>query len=196
MKGPCGSDGGRRRYDAASPEPMYRVETYGFAAGLSTQRAHYNPARSIALGEFAFRGYTTEGSVSTFTSAGLPDAKARSSAGRSSSGRSTSSPWPPSASHDLVIAAARLQVGRHGVAVQELHRVLLERPDAVVPHHADDGHAVADEGVELHPREAERAVAEQQAHLPVRMRELRRERRAGPAPRQPYGPGSIQQPGS
>src|ERR671911_232841 len=25
MRGPCGSDGGRRRYDAASPEPMYRV---------------------------------------------------------------------------------------------------------------------------------------------------------------------------
>ena len=32
MKGPCGSDGGRRRYDAASPEPMYRVEADGFAA--------------------------------------------------------------------------------------------------------------------------------------------------------------------
>jgi hypothetical protein len=26
MKGPCGSDGGRRRYDAASPEPMYRMK--------------------------------------------------------------------------------------------------------------------------------------------------------------------------
>ena len=44
MKGPCGSDGGRRRYDAASPEPMYRMETNGFAAGhISTQRSHYNP---------------------------------------------------------------------------------------------------------------------------------------------------------
>jgi hypothetical protein len=32
MKGPCGSDGGRRRYDAASPEPMYRVKVDGLAA--------------------------------------------------------------------------------------------------------------------------------------------------------------------
>ena len=27
LKGPCGPDGGRRRYDAASPEPMYQMET-------------------------------------------------------------------------------------------------------------------------------------------------------------------------
>src|SRR3954447_5763385 len=53
MKGPCGSDGGRRRYDAASPEPMYRVKTYGFAAGAPpsqptiTQRAESRqPLRS------------------------------------------------------------------------------------------------------------------------------------------------------
>ena len=26
LKGPCGPDGGRRRYDAASPEPMYRAQ--------------------------------------------------------------------------------------------------------------------------------------------------------------------------
>jgi hypothetical protein len=32
LKGPCGSDGGRRRYDAASPEPMYRVKADGLAA--------------------------------------------------------------------------------------------------------------------------------------------------------------------
>ena len=45
MKGPCGPGGGRRRYDAASPEPMYRVEDAdGLAARrISTQRAHYRP---------------------------------------------------------------------------------------------------------------------------------------------------------
>ena len=41
MKGPCGSDGGRRRYDAASPEPMYRVDPNGFAA------RHVHPAESL-----------------------------------------------------------------------------------------------------------------------------------------------------
>ena len=39
MKGPCGSSGGRRRYDAASPEPMYRVKADGFAA------QQHHPAR-------------------------------------------------------------------------------------------------------------------------------------------------------
>src|SRR3954451_5299634 len=38
---------------------------------------------------------------------------------------------------DLVVARARPQLGRHRVAVEELHRVLLERPDAVVAHHRD-----------------------------------------------------------
>jgi inner membrane transporter RhtA len=47
------------------------------------------------------RGYATDGSVSTLTSAGLPAANARSSAGFSSSGRDTSSPCPPSASTTL-----------------------------------------------------------------------------------------------
>src|SRR3712207_8634074 len=53
------------------------------------------------------------------------------------------------------------------VAVEELHRVLLEPPDSVVAHHADDRHPVAGERVELEPREAERPVAQQQADLPV-----------------------------
>jgi len=34
--------------------------------------------------------------------------------------------------NDLVVAAARLQVGRHVIAVQGLHGVLLQPPDAVV----------------------------------------------------------------
>ena len=43
MKGPCGSDGGRRRYDAASPEPMYRVKADGSAARQATpSAANYN----------------------------------------------------------------------------------------------------------------------------------------------------------
>ncbi len=60
--------------------------------------------------------------------------------------------------------------------------MLLERPDAVVAHHADDRQAVAHEAVELHPREAEGAVAEQQADLPVRVRDLRGERVARARP--------------
>ena len=54
--------------------------------------------------------------------------------------------------------------------------MLLECPDAVVAHHADDVHAVPRERVVLHPREAERAVAEQQHDLALRSRELRRKR--------------------
>ena len=50
--------------------------------------------------------------------------------------------------------------------------MLLERPDAVVAHHADDVHAVARERVELHPGEAEGAVAEQEHDLAVGVREL------------------------
>ena len=58
--------------------------------------------------------------------------------------------------------------------------MLLQRPDAVVAHHADDVHAVARERVELHPAEAERAVAEQQHDLALGVRELGRQRVAGP----------------
>ena len=54
--------------------------------------------------------------------------------------------------------------------------MLLQRPDAVVAHHADHRHAVAHERVELHAREAEGAVAQQQAHLPVGVGELGRQR--------------------
>src|SRR6187399_2339619 len=50
---------------------------------------------------------------------------------------------------DLVIARARPQLGRHRVAVEELHRVLLERPDAVVAHDGDDVDPEPGEGVEL-----------------------------------------------
>ncbi len=57
--------------------------------------------------------------------------------------------------------------------------MLLQRPDPVVPHHADHADPVARERVELHPREAERAVAEQQHDLPLRMRELGCQRVAG-----------------
>src|SRR4051794_21466684 len=44
MKGPCGSDGGRRRYDAASPEPMYQVGTDGLSRTATPPNAtHYRP---------------------------------------------------------------------------------------------------------------------------------------------------------
>ena len=59
--------------------------------------------------------------------------------------------------------------------------MLLEPPDPVVAHHADDADAVARERVPLHPGEAERAVAEQQHDLALGPRELGRERVARPA---------------
>ena len=44
MKGPCGPDGGKRRYDAASPEPMYRVKTMRVNRTASpTQRRDHRP---------------------------------------------------------------------------------------------------------------------------------------------------------
>jgi hypothetical protein len=51
----------------------------------------------------------------------------------------------------LVVARLRRSSAATGVAVEELHRVLLEPPDAVVAHDADDVDAVARERVELHP---------------------------------------------
>jgi hypothetical protein len=43
----------------------------------------------------------------------------------------------------VVVAALGDEVGGDRVAVEELHRVLLQRPDAVVAHDADDVDAVA-----------------------------------------------------
>ena len=143
-------------------------------------------------------GTPPTGSVSTLTSAGAPAANARSSAGpQLAPGVRTSSPWPPSASTTHVVARLGPQLGRHRVAVDELHRMLLQAPDAVVAHDADDVHAVARERVELHPREAERAVAEQQHDLAAAGgRASPPARSPGPEPRQPNGPGSSQQPGA
>src|SRR3954463_7575215 len=60
---------------------------------------------------------------------------------------------------DLVVARARPQLARHGVAVEELHRVLLEGPEPVVAHHRDHVDPQPGEGVELHGAEAEGPVA-------------------------------------
>ena len=65
----------------------------------------------------------------------------------------------------LVVAALRLQVGGDVVAVQRLHRVLLQAPDAVVAADHHDRQPVPDQGVDVHQREAGRAVAEQQHDL-------------------------------
>ena len=59
-------------------------------AGVGRPRAE--SAGGCPQARLDLRGYTTVGSVSTFTSAGLPAENARSSAGRTSCGRSTSSP--------------------------------------------------------------------------------------------------------
>ena len=81
----------------------------------------------------------------------------------------------------LVVAGAVPEVGRHADTQHALHRMFLERPDAVVAHHADDRDAVPDHGVELHRRKPKGAIARKQDHLPVGTRELRRHRvaRAG-----------------
>src|SRR3954453_3992095 len=81
---------------------------------------------------------------------------------------------------DLVVARLGPQLGRHRVAVEELHRVLLERPDAVVAHHGHDVDAVAGQRVELHAAKAEPAGADEQHDLLARTRQLRRQRVAGP----------------
>src|SRR4029077_20931726 len=82
--------------------------------------------------------------------------------------------------NQLVIAGFRPQLGRYRVAVEELHRVVLERPDAVVAHHPDHAEPVARHRVELHPGKAEGAVAEQQADLAVRVGDLRPDRLTRP----------------
>src|SRR4029077_16991412 len=61
----------------------------------------------------------------------------------------------------LVVAGLRPQLCRDRVAVEELHRMVLERPDPVVAHDADHSEAVTSHRVELHSGKAEGAVAEQ-----------------------------------
>jgi hypothetical protein len=72
--------------------------------------------------------------------------------------------------------------GRHGgcpIRIKGLHRVVLEGPDPVVARDGDDRHLVADHRVELHPRKAEGAVAEQLAELALGVGELGADRLAG-----------------
>jgi hypothetical protein len=68
------------------------------------------------------------------------------------------------------------EVGGDAHAKHAHHRVLLQRPYAVVADDADDRDAVPDHGVELHRREAERPIARKQQDLPVWMGELGRHR--------------------
>src|SRR5436853_3710 len=58
--------------------------------------------------------------------------------------------------------------------------MLLETPDAVVPHDRRHVHAVAHQRLEIAEREADRAVAEQQHDLTVRVRDPRGQRVPGP----------------
>src|SRR5215207_4976715 len=89
----------------------------------------------------------------------------------------------------LVVAGLGTQLGGQRVAVEEFHRVVLERPDAVVPHNGDDRQIVAGHRVELHTREAEGAVAEQQADLALGVGELGADRLAGPRTEAAVGAG-------
>src|SRR5207248_4018000 len=87
-----------------------------------------------------------------------------------------------------VVAAPGLEVGGDVVAVDRLHRMLLETPDAVVAHDGDDRKVVADERVVVHAVEADRAVALQQHDLPVWMRDTSRDRVAQPGAEAAVGP--------
>ena len=51
---------------------------------------------------------------------------------------------------DVVISGGRLQVGRHVVAVEELHGVFLQPPHAVVAHDHDDRQPMPDQRVDVH----------------------------------------------
>jgi hypothetical protein len=110
---PCRVDGGSGPTPRGSDPPSPRlVPPSGRRWGLTPSRSapggltHHHPGwfpQPAGAGSdprqarLALRGYATDGSVSTFTSAGLPLSNARSRAGRSSSGERTSSPCPPSA---------------------------------------------------------------------------------------------------
>jgi hypothetical protein len=73
--------------------------------------------------------------------------------------------------------------------------VVLERPDAVVAHHGDDLDPVARQGVELHPGEAEGAVAQQEHDLALRVGELGRQGVAGAGAQAAEGAGVKPAPG-
>src|SRR4029450_7665728 len=96
---------------------------------------------------------------------------------------------PAEGGDDFVVAGLGAELGGERVAVEELHRVVLERPDPVVAHHRDDRQVVADHRVELHPREAEGAVAEQEADLALGVGELGAAPRPGPGPGPAVGAG-------
>ena len=66
--------------------------------------------------------------------------------------------------------------------------MLLERPDAVVAHHAHDVDAVPRERVVLHAAEAEGTVADEQHDLLAGPRELRGQRVPRPGPQAPERP--------
>ena len=103
--------------------------------------------------------------MTTLTRYGTPDANARSSAGPIVGRSRDQLAVAAEGAHHLVVAGLRREVGDDVVAVEEAHRVLLQSPPAVVAHHHDHRQAVPHEGVDVHQREAGRAVAEQQHHL-------------------------------
>jgi hypothetical protein len=113
--------------------------------------------------------------VITLMRAGLPQASARSHAPRRAAQRI-------GLADELAVAAERLDnsvvaclgsaLGEDGVTVEELHRVLLEAPDAVVDD-CDDRDTVTGERVELHAGEPERTVPQQQHDLALGMGELK-----------------------
>src|SRR5205085_7273455 len=81
----------------------------------------------------------------------------------------------------LVVVRPGTELGDDVVAVDQLHRMLLEAPDPVVADDPDDVGAEPNERVEVPEREPQRAVAPHHDDLPPGMREGGGER--VPAPR-------------
>ena len=65
--------------------------------------------------------------------------------------------------------------------------MVLQRQHAVVPHHPDHVDAVPGQGVELHPREPERAISQQEHHLAVGVGQLGRQGVSRPRSEAPEG---------
>jgi hypothetical protein len=80
--------------------------------------------------------------VRTFTSAGLPAENARFERGAELPGLAHELPVAAERLDDGVVARLRGELRGDRVPVEELHRMLLERPDAVVADDPDDLDAV------------------------------------------------------
>ncbi len=132
----------------------------------------------------------------TFTSAGLPEAAARSSAGRICSGSLDELAVAAERLHHLVVAGVG-ELGR-GEAIPAVDGALRPHhlaPGGVVADDADDRQLEAHGGVELEAVQAEGAVAvDDHDALASGCASCAASAKGAPTPSVPSGPGSIQAP--